>query len=571
MSTAQHRCVFVGNIPYDASEEQLVQICEEVGPVVSFRLVADRETGKPKGYGFCEFRDEETALSARRNLQGYEINGRQLRVDFAENEKGNSGERSRDQGRGGPGLSSSADVHRQSGSLSLSGVAPTDHPIGYAAAAAAATAMVGALGGSQQPPMMPGLGQSGTVHDSGQMNGHPGLFKASDPLTSYLASMSKNQLCDILSQMKAFVQQNQQEARQILAAKPHLTKALLQVQILLGMVHPHQLSQLTPSTTSASSQTIAAGVSSSVNLVPLMPLYIQQPPSMIPSKILGISSQQLLPPLPSQPRPPVPPPAPLMPPMAQTHPSQSMSFQVPPAQQQIPPQPAFQVNFPQFSTGITFQGLPPLPPQQLAQQIYQIGSGSSIASTIQMVADSGSTPSIAQSGSLGAVGMGLGGFPPNGRVNGAVGLSGMVLSGTLSQAQPSSRELDISGVVQVGQIGNTALAGSSSTSNMDFTGAVTASISSSLAVKAGQTFLGENTRIQQRPSALVGGIGGSLDSGFSGASTTQPQVYSQVQIPAEVDQQKVLLQQVINLTPEQINSLPPDQRQQVLQLQQALR
>ena len=52
------------------------------------RLVLDRETGKPKGYGFCEYRDEETAQSARRNLQGYEINGRQLRVDFAENEKG---------------------------------------------------------------------------------------------------------------------------------------------------------------------------------------------------------------------------------------------------------------------------------------------------------------------------------------------------------------------------------------------------------------------------------------------------------------------------------------------------
>ena len=56
----------------------------------------DRDTGKPKGYGFCEYKDEETALSARRNLQGYEINGRQLRVDFAENEKGTA-DRNRDQ------------------------------------------------------------------------------------------------------------------------------------------------------------------------------------------------------------------------------------------------------------------------------------------------------------------------------------------------------------------------------------------------------------------------------------------------------------------------------------------
>lgn len=52
---------------------------------IACRLVVDKETGKPKGYGFCEYKDEETALSARRNLQGYGVNGRQLRVDFAEN------------------------------------------------------------------------------------------------------------------------------------------------------------------------------------------------------------------------------------------------------------------------------------------------------------------------------------------------------------------------------------------------------------------------------------------------------------------------------------------------------
>lgn len=45
----------------------------------------------------------------------------------------------------------------------------------------------------------------------------------------------------------------------------------------------------------------------------------------------------------------------------------------------------------------------------------------------------------------------------------------------------------------------------------------------------------------------------------------------QGQVPLELEQQKALLQQVLNLTTEQIMSLPPDQRQQVLQLQQALR
>lgn len=47
----------------------------------------DRETGKPMGCGFCEYEDQETALSAIRNLNKYEIGGRTLRVDNACTEK----------------------------------------------------------------------------------------------------------------------------------------------------------------------------------------------------------------------------------------------------------------------------------------------------------------------------------------------------------------------------------------------------------------------------------------------------------------------------------------------------
>jgi cleavage stimulation factor subunit 2 len=49
------RNIFVGNIPYDMTETQLIDIFSEVGTVVSFRLMFDRDTGKPKGYGFCTF------------------------------------------------------------------------------------------------------------------------------------------------------------------------------------------------------------------------------------------------------------------------------------------------------------------------------------------------------------------------------------------------------------------------------------------------------------------------------------------------------------------------------------
>ncbi|KAK6050369.1 hypothetical protein COOONC_12126 [Cooperia oncophora] len=55
----------------------------KVGHVVHIKMVHDRETGKPKGYGFIEFLDVQTAELAIRNLNGYEVNGRQLRVDSA--------------------------------------------------------------------------------------------------------------------------------------------------------------------------------------------------------------------------------------------------------------------------------------------------------------------------------------------------------------------------------------------------------------------------------------------------------------------------------------------------------
>lgn len=199
----------VGNIPYDATEEQLIQICEEVGPVVSFSLVIDRETGKPKGYGFCEYKDEETSLSARRNLQGYKINGRQLRVDFAENDK--NSDRNREQGRGGPGMVANADPKKQP-------AVPVDsalqQPLGMPVAMTAAAVMAGALGASQ----------------SGSSFSQPGV----DPLTLHMSKLSRSQLNDVMSEFKAMCTQNKEQTRQLLLAIPNLSKALFQV----VSVHP---------------------------------------------------------------------------------------------------------------------------------------------------------------------------------------------------------------------------------------------------------------------------------------------------------------------------------------------
>ncbi|XP_042436125.1 cleavage stimulating factor 64-like isoform X2 [Zingiber officinale] len=276
---SQHRCVFVGNIPYDATEEQLVQICEEVGPVVSFRLVSDRETGKPKGYGFCEYKDEETALSARRNLQGYEINGRQLRVDFAENDK--NADRNREQGRGGPGLASRADVQKQpSGAPNL--VDPLHQPIGFPFAATAANAMAAALGGAQ------------TSNTQNMLHNHSG--NGNDSLTHYLSRLSRHQLLEIMSEMKTLTTQNKPLVRQLLQSSPQLTKALFQAQVILGMVTPQMIAGSGQTSSLAPSGQLSKGHENQLPVTSHTSGHLQQ--AMLPLQQIRVQPQYQLPPLP---------------------------------------------------------------------------------------------------------------------------------------------------------------------------------------------------------------------------------------------------------------------------------
>ncbi|XP_066371798.1 cleavage stimulating factor 64-like [Miscanthus floridulus] len=87
-AAASCRCssvVSVGNIPYHASEDELRAACEEIGPVVSLRVATDNKgSNRPRGFAFVEYLDDETALSACRNLHGRALRGRDLRVGLAQ-------------------------------------------------------------------------------------------------------------------------------------------------------------------------------------------------------------------------------------------------------------------------------------------------------------------------------------------------------------------------------------------------------------------------------------------------------------------------------------------------------
>lgn len=75
--------IYVGNVPYNSSEEDLGNLFSEYGTVNSVKIIINKHTGRSKGFGFVEMANEEEGNRAVENLDGHEINGRNLRVDKA--------------------------------------------------------------------------------------------------------------------------------------------------------------------------------------------------------------------------------------------------------------------------------------------------------------------------------------------------------------------------------------------------------------------------------------------------------------------------------------------------------
>ncbi|POW02385.1 hypothetical protein PSTT_11835 [Puccinia striiformis] len=187
------KIVFVGNLPYSHSDDlqkQLEQVFATVGPVSNFRIAFEKETGKPRGFGFCEYFDTQTADSAIRNLQGIEIGGRALRLDFAD--VGNHDTRDAG-GRPPPEFWSDHNW------------LPPDLPRGQPLAA----------------------GQSAT-----------------DQISQTLAAIPPAQLAEITGQMKQLVASAPDQARQLLNANPQLTYALFQAMLMMGVVDASILTRM---------------------------------------------------------------------------------------------------------------------------------------------------------------------------------------------------------------------------------------------------------------------------------------------------------------------------------------
>ena len=77
------KSIYVGNLPWSATEEQVRNLFSSYGTVNSVNLVSDRETGRARGFGFVEMADADAA-SAIQALDGSSMDGRNLRVNEAQ-------------------------------------------------------------------------------------------------------------------------------------------------------------------------------------------------------------------------------------------------------------------------------------------------------------------------------------------------------------------------------------------------------------------------------------------------------------------------------------------------------
>ncbi|KAJ4303703.1 hypothetical protein N0V90_002604 [Kalmusia sp. IMI 367209] len=198
------RVVFIGNIPYGGTEELIIETLSRVGQVLNFRLVYDKETGRPKGFGFAEFADSDSAASAVRNLNDYELMGRKLRVDW-----------SNDNGAGDNAPANSS--------------GPVNGQPDLAAAAPQSSALPSLPPGADLPPDL----------------------TCPDAISRTLSTLPAPQLLDILSQMKGLVMSDPGKATELLRQAPQLAYAIFQALLLLNLVDSNVLGSLVDPSASA--------------------------------------------------------------------------------------------------------------------------------------------------------------------------------------------------------------------------------------------------------------------------------------------------------------------------------
>lgn len=97
--------IYVGNLSFNTTEEQLRQAFESFGEIKSVSIISDKFTGESRGFAFVEMPDKEAAAAAISGLNGQELNGRKLNINEARprTDRGDRGGGDRGGFRGGRG------------------------------------------------------------------------------------------------------------------------------------------------------------------------------------------------------------------------------------------------------------------------------------------------------------------------------------------------------------------------------------------------------------------------------------------------------------------------------------
>ncbi|ANB11785.1 Rna15p [Sugiyamaella lignohabitans] len=224
------KVVYVGSIPYDHTEEQMLDIFKSVGPVANIRLVFDKDTGKSKGFGFVEYHDEETAASAVRNLNNYSIGPRALKVAFSH-----------------------------------------ETPVG------------GLFKDSKISSDLPPLPQ-GPIPARG--------VSGNELISQTIDGFSQERKVQVIVDMKTLISNNPTLATDLLKAAPQLSFAVVQTLSALQLITPQQITNLTPDSNPASESHAPAPAPAPVAVDPQQAALIKQVVQLTDDQINALPADQ---------------------------------------------------------------------------------------------------------------------------------------------------------------------------------------------------------------------------------------------------------------------------------------
>jgi cleavage stimulation factor subunit 2 len=241
----------------DMSEEEIVHMLSSAGTVTKFRLMTNPDTGKPKGFGFADFSDADSAASAVRNLNDHEIQGRKIRVDWPHNNEKDSVPQ---------------DYSQVNNANDMTG-GPTGGPPAL-------------------PPLPPGVDL-------------PPNLKCADAISNTLKTLPPPQLLDILSQMKTLTMSDPETAKRLMKEAPQLAYAIFQALVLMNLVDPNVLATVVEQNMQASNPQIPLQQSQPPPTIPQQPpQYGYAPPPQMPNRTVPTTQQYAPPPQVPQPQAP---------------------------------------------------------------------------------------------------------------------------------------------------------------------------------------------------------------------------------------------------------------------------